>query len=227
MGKRKAKKVEIRKSKIPKLDKEFNCPFCNNTKTVGVKMNHKERLGHLSCRVCGVEFTTRIGKFDEAVDIFSMWIDKCYEVNNVATEDNFGANSGNVIEEQLEVGENMESNRVDKMVYSKKPENKSESFSIEDNLYEIPNSEDYSYKDDGFKNTTNIDSEKTNGALSDENEVQSPGEDVLDNVGNDYELNIDRKTSEGKSLFDISKITESTVINKSFTMNEDDGLFSD
>ncbi|KAH7647745.1 hypothetical protein FG379_003309 [Cryptosporidium bovis] len=227
MGKRKAKKVEIRKSKIPKLDKEFNCPFCNNTKTVGVKMNHKERLGHLSCRVCGVEFTTRIGKFDEAVDIFSTWIDKCYEVNNVATEDNLGANSGNVIEEQLEVGEDMESNRVDKMVYSKKPENRSESFSIEDNVDEVANNEDYSYKDDGFNNTTNIDSEKTNWALSDENEVRSPGEDVLDNVGNDYELNIDRKTSEGKSLFDISKITESTVINKSFTMNEDDGLFSD
>ncbi|OII78119.1 hypothetical protein cand_035460 [Cryptosporidium andersoni] len=82
MGKRKAKKVEIKKKPIPKLDREFNCPFCNNSKTVGVKMDHKGGLGHLSCRVCNVEYTTRINRLDEAVDVFSQWIDKCYEVNS-------------------------------------------------------------------------------------------------------------------------------------------------
>ncbi|KAH8740082.1 hypothetical protein FG386_000909 [Cryptosporidium ryanae] len=229
MGKRKTKKVEIRKSKIPKLDKEFNCPFCNNVKTVGVKMNHRESLGHLSCRVCGVEFTTRIGKFDEPVDIFSTWIDKCYEVNKVTTENNLNIDSGSFKDEELRSSENEKLNKVNEMLYSRKSKDRNVSFSIVDNEEELFNNINNDNESENINNydTTNIaDSGKLNGELNSENE-ELQGEKLLDSVRNDSEINKVIKTKEDKTSFDIGKIADSAVINKSFTMNEDDGLFSD
>lgn len=36
-------------------------------------------LGYLTCRVCGVKFSTRITSLDEPIDVYTVWMDKCRE----------------------------------------------------------------------------------------------------------------------------------------------------
>ena len=79
MGKRKSistlKKPSSKKQ--PGLNKVFACPFCNREKAVQVTMLRKEGLGQLSCKVCGVNFQSRIDYLSESVDVYADWIDTC------------------------------------------------------------------------------------------------------------------------------------------------------
>ncbi|KAH8583995.1 transcription elongation factor 1 [Cryptosporidium sp. chipmunk genotype I] len=248
MGKRKTKKAEVKKSKVPKLDKEFNCPFCNNVKTVGVRMNHKERLGHLSCRVCGVEYTSRIGKFDEAVDIYSNWIDKCYEVNNMAQStsssvvDQSILNEGSVL--AVKDGENKtlqnlgNSDLVSNMIYSRNQ--KKISFTMDDDINEDSYSNENANRglrrlrtdeeddyDDLEDFIVNDNEEETKGNDYSKQQPQSSNDEIIEKMKRDLEINKSRKIKEDSGVFDISNITKSSSMPKSFTVNEDDGLFSD
>jgi len=63
----------------PKLDTQFDCPFCNSAKCIEVKMSRPEQLGQLKCRVCNVQYQTRINYLNEAVDVYSEWIDEAAE----------------------------------------------------------------------------------------------------------------------------------------------------
>lgn len=38
MGKRKSKSTKIMKAPPPKVEKVFDCPFCNHSKTIEVKL---------------------------------------------------------------------------------------------------------------------------------------------------------------------------------------------
>lgn len=248
MGKRKTKKVEVKKSKVPKLDKEFNCPFCSNVKTVGVRMNHKERLGHLSCRVCGVEYTSRIGKFDEAVDIYSNWIDKCYEVNNMAQSTSSPVADQSVMNESdrlvgltgdiktvKDVGNN---DLVNNMIYSRNQ--KKISFSMDDNINEdnysnenasrglrrLNSDEDDDY-DDLKDFIVNDNGEETKRTDDNKQQAQSSNDEIIEKMKRDLEINKSRKIKEDLGIFDINDITRSSSMAKSFAVNEDDGLFSD
>ncbi|KAF7457339.1 putative transcription elongation factor 1 [Cryptosporidium felis] len=245
MGKRKTKKVEVKKSKVPKLDKEFNCPFCNNVKTIGVKMNHRERLGHLLCRVCGVEYTSGIGKFDEAIDIYSNWIDKCCEVNNITQQ-----NSSRVSEQESEDGTTRQKSEdknvlieggnfnTKNTIYSNNK--KIITFSMNEDI----NEDSYIVKDTsrGLRKTI-AESEDEYDDLEDfivEDETGGSRK-----VGNEKPNSLSAEISESQkenenskptgiegdsSLYDIRNITSSSLMPKSFTVNdedEDDGLFSD
>ncbi|KAJ1609660.1 putative ribosomal protein [Cryptosporidium canis] len=245
MGKRKTKKVEVKKSRVPKLDKEFNCPFCNNVKTVGVRMNHRERLGHLSCRVCGVEYTSRIGKFDEAVDIFSNWIDKCYEVNNIAQDtvsseaDQSIMNVDSTLSERSSglrtVKDSRSNDLVNNMIYSRNQ--KKISFSMDDDVNEDSYSNDVSGSGQGEPNMDGegsydeLDDFIVNDAESDtkarDDSKQPSNTEVIEKMKRDFEINKTRKIREDPGIFDISSITKSSSMPKSFTVNEDDDLFSD
>ena len=80
MGKRKSSKPPPKKIR-PKLDKTFNCPFCNSAKSVSCTMDWDVAQGTVNCSVCNVSFTTMISSLSEEIDVYSEWIDKCEEVN--------------------------------------------------------------------------------------------------------------------------------------------------
>ncbi|TRY51531.1 Transcription elongation factor 1 [Cryptosporidium tyzzeri] len=248
MGKRKTKKVEVKKSKVPKLDKEFNCPFCNNVKTVGVRMNHKERLGHLSCRVCGVEYTSRIGKFDEAVDIYSNWIDKCYEVNSMEQTTSSSAVEQPILSEDCALTGHSGDNKisqglgngdlVNNMIYSRNQ--KKISFTMDDDINEDRYSNENSSRglrrmkedeEDDYDDLRDfIVSDDEEEAKDNDNSKQQPkssNDEIIEKMKKDLEINKSRKIKEDSGVFDINNITKSSSMPKSFTVNEDDDLFSD
>ncbi|KAI7862557.1 transcription elongation factor Elf1 like-domain-containing protein [Spinellus fusiger] len=80
MGKRKAKRKVAKKLK-DKLDVQFNCLFCNHEKSVDVKLDHTNKVGHLSCKICDITWQCPINVLDEPVDVYSAWIDACEDVN--------------------------------------------------------------------------------------------------------------------------------------------------
>lgn len=55
--------------------------FCNHEKSIECKLDRLHNIGSLQCRVCGVQWQTRINHLSEPVDIFSDWIDACEEEN--------------------------------------------------------------------------------------------------------------------------------------------------
>ena len=73
-----------------KVAKVFDCPYCSRRETVEVKINKKERIGTLNCRVCKVKYEMRIGNLTKEVDIFCSWIDHAGELNKISSSKNFG-----------------------------------------------------------------------------------------------------------------------------------------
>lgn len=69
------KKVQTKKR--PKLGKKFKCPFCANVEAVECKMDHKEKIGRLACRLCAASYQMPIHQLMEPIDVFSEWLDDC------------------------------------------------------------------------------------------------------------------------------------------------------
>ncbi|GAA5805253.1 transcription elongation factor Elf1 like-domain-containing protein [Helicostylum pulchrum] len=80
MGKRKTKRKPQKKLK-DKLDVQFNCLFCNHENSIECKIDHTNKVGLLSCKVCDVSWQCVVTYLDEPVDVYSGWIDACEEVN--------------------------------------------------------------------------------------------------------------------------------------------------
>ncbi|KAI9313356.1 hypothetical protein BX666DRAFT_1975692 [Dichotomocladium elegans] len=59
MGKRKAKRAAPKKLKTT-LDSQFNCLFCNHEKAIDCKIDHANKVGHLSCKICDVSWQCNI-----------------------------------------------------------------------------------------------------------------------------------------------------------------------
>lgn len=68
-----------------KLDREFLCYYCQHEKSVAIKIDNQAAIGYLACRICGVKFSTRVTALDEAVDVYSVWIDSCREGESLET----------------------------------------------------------------------------------------------------------------------------------------------
>lgn len=90
-------------------DTVFSCIFCHHEKSVACKIDKKEGLGHLYCKICGQTFQTRANctrspglsahaitdrptpDLTEPVDVFADWIDaseaasKAYSNNRKAS----------------------------------------------------------------------------------------------------------------------------------------------
>ncbi|GIX65149.1 transcription elongation factor 1 [Babesia caballi] len=84
MAKRKTKKAQLSRAQIMqkrrgKLEKEFLCFYCQHEKSVAVKIDNQSGMGFLTCRVCGVKFSTRVTVLDEAIDVYAQWMDSCRE----------------------------------------------------------------------------------------------------------------------------------------------------
>jgi len=84
MGKRKsAKKPQPKKRQQP-VPTTFDCPFCNHERTVECKLDKEKLIGQVRCSVCDASYQMVIHYLCEPVDVYSEWIDKCEEENEVA-----------------------------------------------------------------------------------------------------------------------------------------------
>mmetsp|Transcript_6424 Transcript_6424/g.9271 ORF Transcript_6424/g.9271 Transcript_6424/m.9271 type:complete len:157 (-) Transcript_6424:121-591(-) len=76
MGRR-AKKAPVQTKKRATLAKQFKCPFCANENVVECKMDFRNSVGSVECRVCGASYQMPIHHLNEAIDVFSEWLDAC------------------------------------------------------------------------------------------------------------------------------------------------------
>ncbi|KXN89242.1 hypothetical protein AN958_05996 [Leucoagaricus sp. SymC.cos] len=76
MGKRKksSRKPAPARQKVP-LDTTFTCLFCHHEKSVTVRMDRKEGVANLVCRVCDQRYQSKVNHLTEPIDIYSEWID--------------------------------------------------------------------------------------------------------------------------------------------------------
>ena len=55
----------------------FSCPFCGGGDTCSVKLDREHKLGTITCSACQAKYTKEITPLDEAIDVYSEWIDMC------------------------------------------------------------------------------------------------------------------------------------------------------
>ena len=77
MGKKKSRSVKIMKAAPPKVERVFDCPFCEHAKTVEVKLQRPLEKAMLKCRICKVPYEVKINSLMIEVDIYCQWIDEC------------------------------------------------------------------------------------------------------------------------------------------------------
>mmetsp|Transcript_21003 Transcript_21003/g.34716 ORF Transcript_21003/g.34716 Transcript_21003/m.34716 type:complete len:145 (+) Transcript_21003:127-561(+) len=76
MGRR-AKKAPVQTKKRTTLAKQFKCPFCANDDVVECKMDFRNGVGSLDCRLCGASYQMPVHHLHEPIDVFSEWLDDC------------------------------------------------------------------------------------------------------------------------------------------------------
>lgn len=81
MGKRKSSSKPPPKKRQEKLNTVFSCPFCNHENSVECRMDRKNALGEVFCRICEEKYTTQIDTLSEPIDVYSDWIDECERAN--------------------------------------------------------------------------------------------------------------------------------------------------
>ena len=86
MVKKKSRR-KIIKAPVPKLDTVFNCPLCGHKKTVAVVFNKKENIGHLRCKGCNEEYSSKLRRADAYIDIYYRWVDDLQKKRNKEDEE--------------------------------------------------------------------------------------------------------------------------------------------
>jgi len=86
MGKRKKATKPPPKAKAPKLEKVFDCPFCDSERTVDAVV--KDGVGSVRCRNCGAGHSKKVHALEEGIDVFHDWVDATVEANR-AQEDGY------------------------------------------------------------------------------------------------------------------------------------------
>ncbi|RCV20583.1 hypothetical protein SETIT_4G068300v2 [Setaria italica] len=81
MGKRKSRKTKAPPPKKAKLEKAFDCPFCNSRASVECTINLKDRIATARCEVCKDVYFTSAHALTEPIDVYSDWIDACELAN--------------------------------------------------------------------------------------------------------------------------------------------------
>ncbi|KAI0807480.1 transcription elongation factor 1, partial [Fomes fomentarius] len=76
MGKRKkSSRKPTGPRKKEQLDTNFTCLFCHHDKSVSVRINRKEGMAQLLCKVCDQRYQSKANHLTEPIDIYSEWID--------------------------------------------------------------------------------------------------------------------------------------------------------
>ena len=81
MARRKARKPR-KPPRQEKLDKEFQCPFCNYQESVKIYKKQKKGYWKAKCHVCLEKYRIPIDPLIEAIDVYHNWIDACEQINN-------------------------------------------------------------------------------------------------------------------------------------------------
>ncbi|KAF5391258.1 hypothetical protein D9757_001868 [Collybiopsis confluens] len=86
MGKRKksSRKPAPARIKVP-LDTSFTCLFCHHEKSVTVRIDRKEGMAQLVCRVCDQRYQSKVNHLTEPIDIYSEWIDAADEAQKMGS----------------------------------------------------------------------------------------------------------------------------------------------
>ncbi|KAF9652869.1 Elf1-domain-containing protein [Thelephora ganbajun] len=85
MGKRKksSRKPTGPKKKVP-LDTTFTCLFCHHDNSVNIRVDRKEGVALLVCKVCDQRYQSKVNHLTEPIDIYSEWIDAADAAQNEA-----------------------------------------------------------------------------------------------------------------------------------------------
>ncbi|CAN0891682.1 Transcription elongation factor 1 homolog [Linum grandiflorum] len=73
--------MNAKRPKIEKLDLEFQCPFCQNPKSVTCAFSKETSTAEARCFVCDESYWVPTNHLTEAIDVYTEWIDACVEVN--------------------------------------------------------------------------------------------------------------------------------------------------
>ncbi|KZV61067.1 Elf1-domain-containing protein, partial [Peniophora sp. CONT] len=85
MGKRKKSSRKPAQPRLkPTLDTQFTCIFCHHDNAVQVKIDKKEGIAQLTCRVCDQRYQSKVHHLTEAVDIYAEWQDAADEAEKNA-----------------------------------------------------------------------------------------------------------------------------------------------
>eukprot|EP00345_Euplotes_harpa_P014020 CAMPEP_0168343528 /NCGR_PEP_ID=MMETSP0213-20121227/16158_1 /TAXON_ID=151035 /ORGANISM="Euplotes harpa, Strain FSP1.4" /LENGTH=129 /DNA_ID=CAMNT_0008350863 /DNA_START=8 /DNA_END=397 /DNA_ORIENTATION=+ len=86
MARKKSRKVARTVTKA-KVDTVFDCPFCNDNKTVEVSIDNSQGVANIKCRVCLAKFQTEIHHLTQPIDVYCEWIDECEKLNKKGPEE--------------------------------------------------------------------------------------------------------------------------------------------
>ncbi|KAI5899475.1 hypothetical protein GGG16DRAFT_46821 [Schizophyllum commune] len=59
------------------LDTTFTCLFCHHDNSVTVRMDKKDGVAYLSCKVCDQRYQGKVNHLTEPIDIYAEWMDAC------------------------------------------------------------------------------------------------------------------------------------------------------
>ncbi|KAI0928538.1 hypothetical protein AcW1_005751 [Taiwanofungus camphoratus] len=57
------------------IETTFTCLFCHHDKSVTVRLDRKEGIAQLFCKVCDQRYQSKVNHLTEPIDIYSEWID--------------------------------------------------------------------------------------------------------------------------------------------------------
>ena len=80
-ARRRAAAARRRPQAAPKLEEQFNCPFCNSAKSVTCTLDWETSRGTVTCGACHEGFSASIHQLSEAIDVYHDWLDAC-ELHN-------------------------------------------------------------------------------------------------------------------------------------------------
>ena len=146
MVKKKSRR-KIIKAPVPKLDTVFNCPLCGHKKTVAVVFNKKENIGHLRCKGCNEEYSSKLRRADAYIDIYYRWVDDLQKKRNKEEE---------------------EQEKSEEKYDDEKEEHNEESEGREDNENENENESGNESHDEHEKHEQNDDNEENEASEKDE-----------------------------------------------------------
>eukprot|EP00730_Choanoeca_flexa_P012655 TRINITY_DN4486_c0_g1_i2.p1 TRINITY_DN4486_c0_g1~~TRINITY_DN4486_c0_g1_i2.p1 ORF type:complete len:141 (+),score=24.12 TRINITY_DN4486_c0_g1_i2:54-476(+) len=111
MGRRKSNRKPPPKKSAGKLDTIFPCPFCNHEDSCEVIMRLKQKVGVVTCKICGESFQTPIHHLSEPIDVYTDWIDECEAANAEDAEERAQARAPAADDNDDDYGYSAASNR--------------------------------------------------------------------------------------------------------------------
>lgn len=80
MGRKKSKRTKPKSRRLVQ-EKRFNCPLCSQEQAVKCAVDHQKNMGYAECTICDAKYQCATNKLDQAIDVYSSWIDERDEQN--------------------------------------------------------------------------------------------------------------------------------------------------